>query len=105
MINLLHKVVSFLEKPISFLLVILSCFAGLSALVIYQFDNTILNGFNLYISIFTWSIASLVLIAGARSQAALHLKLDELIRSSNARNDYIALDQKSDEEIDQKRIG
>jgi low affinity Fe/Cu permease len=54
------------------------------------------------------SIASVLLLfvlqhSQNRDGLAIQIKLDELIRSSNARNDFIALDLKSEQEIERER--
>lgn len=54
------------------------------------------------------SIASVLLLfvlqhSQNRDGLAIQIKLDELIRSSNAHNDFIGLDLKSEKEIEQER--
>jgi low affinity Fe/Cu permease len=54
-------------------------------------------------TIITFWMAFIIQSTQNRDQAALQAKLDELIRSSNARNDFIGIDQKSEEEIVEMR--
>jgi low affinity Fe/Cu permease len=39
-----------------------------------------------------------------KDTAALHAKIDELIRASSARNEFIGLDRKTEVEIERKRL-
>ena len=45
----------------------------------------------------------LILVSAARSEAALHVKLDHLIEQSRATNDAIGLEHKEIEEIERER--
>jgi low affinity Fe/Cu permease len=51
------------------------------------------------------SLLLLFLIQGSQNQgdAATHAKLDEMIRASDARNDFIGLDRKPEDEVKRAR--
>jgi low affinity Fe/Cu permease len=54
-------------------------------------------------TIITFWLCFLVLHAQNRDTLALHAKLDELIKSSNARNSFVKLDKQSEQEIEAAR--
>lgn len=60
-------------------------------------------GFNLVLSVLAIVIAGIVLVSGARSEAALQVKLDYLIANSQASNRTIGLEHKGVAEIEAKR--
>jgi low affinity Fe/Cu permease len=60
---------------------------------------------NIVISLISLVLLLLLQHTQNRDGAAIQAKLDELIRASNARNLYIGLDRKSEEEIKGMRDG
>jgi len=54
-------------------------------------------------TIITFWLCFLILAAQNRDTLALHAKLDELIKSSAANNEFIALERRSREEIEEAR--
>lgn len=58
---------------------------------------------NTVTTILTFWMVFIIQHAVNKSEAAIQGKLDELIRSSNARNMYIGLDRRSEEEIEEAR--
>jgi low affinity Fe/Cu permease len=74
---------------------------GLGALL--QFNETFMFGFNIFLSLAAIVIGGIILVAGARSEAALHVKLDYLIEYSKAKNDAIGLEHKDVREIEKER--
>jgi len=54
-------------------------------------------------TIITFWLAFLILAAQNRDTLALHAKLDELIKTSAAKNEFIALERRSREEIEEAR--
>ena len=59
--------------------------------------------FNLLLSIAAIIISSAILVSGARSEAAIQVKLDRLIEVSKASNASIGLEHKSVVEIEEER--
>lgn len=58
---------------------------------------------NITISIVTFLLLPVLQHSQNRDGAAIQAKLDELIRASNARNSFIGLDQKDEDEIQRRR--
>lgn len=54
---------------------------------------------NIAISIISGDIMLLLVSGQRRGNVALHAKLDELIRTSNARNDLVGIEIRTEEEI------
>ena len=59
--------------------------------------------FNVYVSLATMFIGGVILVSQRRGDEALHAKLDEMIRSSNARDEYRGLDHRTEREIERAR--
>ena len=60
-------------------------------------------GFNLVLSVLAIVISGIILVSGARSEAALQVKLDYLIANSKASNKSIGLEHKNVAEIEAER--
>lgn len=58
---------------------------------------------NISISVVTLLLLPILQHSQNRDGAAIQAKLDELIRSSSARNEFIGLDLKTEKEIEQER--
>jgi low affinity Fe/Cu permease len=74
---------------------------GIGALL--SFNETFMFGFNIFLSIAAIVIGGIILVAGARSEAALHVKLDYLIEFSKATNKAIGIEHKDFREIEKER--
>jgi low affinity Fe/Cu permease len=70
---------------------------------IFRFSDTWQLVMNTVSSIVTFLMVFLIQNAQNRDSAALQLKLDELIKSSNARNDMIGIEDKPEAELESKR--
>ncbi len=60
-------------------------------------------GFNIFLSVAAIVISGVILVAGARSEAALHVKLDYLIEHSKATNRVVGLEHQDAREIEEER--
>lgn len=99
-INLLAE---FLSTWRGFLATFLVLVAGIGIGAALQFDENFMFGFNTFLSVAAIVISGVILVAGARSEAALHVKLDYLIEHSNATNKVVGLEHKDAREIEEER--
>ena len=74
---------------------------GIGALL--RFDEEFMFGFNIFLSVAAIVISGVILVAGARSEAALHVKLDYLIEHSKATNKVVGIEHKDAAEIEAER--
>src|SRR5262249_2470679 len=68
-----------------------------------KFKVGFMFGFHIFLSVAAIVISVVILVAGARSEAALHVKLDYLIEYSKAKNTVIGLEHKDAAEIEEER--
>ena len=99
-INLLAE---FLSNWRGFLATFLVLLAGIGIGAALQFDENFMFGFNIFLSVAAIVISGVILVAGARSEAALHVKLDYLIEHSKATNKVIGLEHRDAREIEDER--
>lgn len=99
-INLLAE---FLSTWRGFLTTFLVLLAGIGIGAALQFDENFMFGFNIFLSVAAIVISGVILVAGARSEAALHVKLDYLIEHSKATNKVIGLEHRDAREIEDER--
>lgn len=99
-INLLAE---FLSTWRGFLATFLVLIAGIAIGAALQFDENYMFAFNIFLSISAIVISGVILVAGARSEAALHVKLDYLIEHSKATNKVVGLEHKDAREIEEER--
>jgi low affinity Fe/Cu permease len=99
-INLLAEFLSTWQGFVATFIVLV---VGIAIGAVLQFDESFMFGFNIFLSVAAIVIGGIILVAGARSEAALHVKLDYLIEYSKAKNDAIGLEHKDAEEIEEER--
>lgn len=99
----LNLFAGFLSTAPGFVATLIVLFVGIGIGALIQFDDWFMLGFNLFLSILAIVFAGIILVSGARSEAALHVKLDYLIRYSKATNEAIGLEHKDVEEIEAER--
>jgi low affinity Fe/Cu permease len=99
-INLLAE---FLSTWRGFVATFLVLMAGIAIGAGLQFNENYMFGFNIFLSVSAIVISGVILVAGARSEAALHVKLDYLIEHSQATNKVVGLEHKDAREIEEER--
>jgi low affinity Fe/Cu permease len=99
-INLLAE---FLSTWQGFVFTFALLMVGIAIGWLVRFDDGFMFGFNIVLSVAAIVISGIILVAGARSEAALHVKLDYLIEYSRAGNDAIGLEHKDVHEIEEER--
>lgn len=99
-INLLAEVLSTWQGFVATFVVLL---IGIAIGALVQFNEGFMFGFNIFLSVAAIVIAGIILVAGARSEAALHVKLDYLIEHSKATNKVVGLEHLDASEIEAER--
>jgi len=99
-INLLAE---FLSTWRGFVATFLVLIAGIAIGAALRFDENYMFAFNIFLSISAIVISGVILVAGARSEAALHVKLDYLIEHSKASNKVVGIEHKDAKEIEEER--
>lgn len=90
--RLCHATTAALSTATACILVLFVLLIG-GALTLALRYEPLTDGFNFAISVFTAALAILLLYEGDRDTKATHAKLDELIRSSDARNELIGIER------------
>lgn len=90
-------------RPVTFICTLVVIIVWAATGPIFHFSDTWQLIINTGTTIVTFEMGFLIQASTGRGFAALHAKLDELIRSSNARNALIGLENLSTEEIEQVR--
>jgi low affinity Fe/Cu permease len=92
----------FIGRPTMFLLCMLLAVAA--AISYVSRDELLINGTNLAINVLTLLFLPILQATQNRDGAALQAKLDELIKATaEARNDFIGLENRGEEEIEELR--
>ena len=93
----------FIGRPL--MLAICLILAALSFWAFFRGGDTLINGTNLAINVLTLMFLPILQATQNRDGAALQAKLDELIKANQgARNDFIGLEQRDEEEIEELRL-
>jgi low affinity Fe/Cu permease len=103
MTRLINTIADFLSTARGFLATFAALLLGIAIGVLVQFNEGFMFGFNILLSVAAIVISGIILVAGARSEAALHVKLDYLIEYSKATNKVIGIEHKDNEEIEEAR--
>jgi low affinity Fe/Cu permease len=90
-------------RPSAFALAALTIVVWLVSGPFYQYSDTWQLVINTGTTIVTFLMVFLIQNSQNRDNAAIQVKLDELIRASAAQNFYIGIEHLTDEEIDQIR--
>lgn len=99
----INAIASFLSTAIGFVLTFLALIVGIGIGAVVQFNDAFMFGFNIVLSVAAIVISGIILVSGARSEAALHVKLDYLIECSKATNKVVGLEHKDVGEIERER--
>lgn len=101
--RLIYRLADFLADWRGFIATFLALMAGIGIGAALQFNEGFMFGFNIFLSVAAIVISGVILVAGARSEAALHVKLDYLIEHSPATNKVVGLEHKDAREIEEER--
>lgn len=101
--RLIYRLADFLSDWRGFIATFLALMAGIGIGAALQFNEGFMFGFNIFLSVAAIVISGVILVAGARSEAALHVKLDYLIEHSPATNKVVGLEHKDAREIEEER--
>lgn len=100
--HLATKTATIVGSPWAFLLATLSCLAWLLSGPLYGYSDTWQLVINTATTVLTFLIVFLIQNTQNRDAKAIHLKLDELIRSIHkAHNEMIDIEKLSDEELEE----
>lgn len=99
----INKIAEFLATATGFAVTFVALVAGVAIGALVQFNDAFMFGFNLLLSAAAILISGIILVSGARSEAALQVKLDHLIECSKASNTAIGLEHKDLGEIERER--
>jgi low affinity Fe/Cu permease len=101
--RVINSVASFLSSTTGFLITFVVLIVGIGIGALLQFNDAFMFGFNILLSVAAIVISGIILVSGARSEAALHVKLEYLIEFSKASNKTVGLEHKSVAEIERER--
>lgn len=101
--RVINSVASFLSTTTGFLITFVALVVGIGIGALLQFNDAFMFGFNILLSVAAIVISGIILVSGARSEAALHVKLDYLIEFSKASNKTVGLEHKDVAEIERER--
>lgn len=92
----------FIGRPVMMLICL--ALAGLSCWAFFTRGDSLINGTNLAINVLTLLFLPILQATQNRDGAALQAKLDELIKANKeASNDFIGLERRDEEEIEELR--
>ncbi len=101
--GLIYRFADFLSDWRGFVATFVALMAGIGIGAALQFNEGFMFAFNIFLSIAAIVIGGVILVAGARSEAALHVKLDYLIEHSPASNKVVGLEHLDAREIEEER--
>lgn len=99
----INRVAEFLSSAVGFVTTMLVLLLGIAIGAIVHFSDDFMFVFNLLLSMFAIVISGVILVSGARSEAALQVKLDYLIEASKAPNKSVGIEHKDVAEIEAER--
>ena len=100
----INGLAAFLSTTTGFMTTIAALLAGIAVGGAIHFNDAYMLAFNLLLSVAAIVISSVILVANARSEAAIQVKLDHLIEFSKADNNVIGLEHKDVGEIEKARV-
>lgn len=102
----INSVATFLSTTTGFITTFVAMIIGVAVGALMHFDNGFMFAFNIFLSVAAIVISGIILVSGARSEAALHVKLDHLIEFSKASNAAVGIEHKSfaDIEVERERV-
>ena len=99
----INRIADFLSTATGFLTTFVVLMLGVAIGAIVQFSDSFMFMFNLALSMLAIIISGIILVSGARSEAALQVKLDYLIDASKASNKSVGIEHKDFSEIEAER--
>jgi low affinity Fe/Cu permease len=99
----INALAAFLSTAVGFVATTLAVLFGVGIGWFVHFSPDFMLVFNLLLSIAAIVISSVILVANARSEGAIQVKLDRLIEYSEASNSVIGLEHKDVAEIEAER--
>jgi low affinity Fe/Cu permease len=99
----INQVAAFLSTAHGFMLTFVALLVGIAIGAAMQFNEAFMFGFNILLSVAAIVISGIILVSAARSEAAIHVKLDYLIEYSKASNKSVGLEHKDVAEIEAER--
>lgn len=103
MSRVINGIAAFLSTAVGFVLTFVALIVGIGIGALVQFNDAFMFGFNIILSVAAIVISGIILVSGARSEAALHVKLDYLIEFSKASNKVVGLEHRDVGEIEKER--
>ena len=103
MSRILNAFAAFLSTSNGFIATFMVLMIGIGVGALLQFNETFMFGFNILLSVAAIVISGIILVSAARSEAAIHVKLDYLIEYSKATNRAVGLEHKEVQEIEAER--
>ena len=101
--GLIYRLADFLSDWRGFVATFVALMVGIGIGAAMQFNEGFMFAFNIFLSVAAIVISGVILVAGARSEAALHVKLDYLIEHSPATNKVVGLEHLDAREIEEER--
>lgn len=101
--GLIYRFADFLADWRGFVATFMALLLGVGIGAAVQFNEGFMFAFNIFLSVAAIVISGVILVAGARSEAALHVKLDYLIEHSPATNKVVGLEHLDAREIEEER--
>lgn len=101
--RIINRIADFLSTSTGFIATFVALLVGIAIGAALQFNESFMFGFNIFLSVAAIVISGVILVAGARSEAALHVKLDHLIEASKAPNKSVGIEHKQVSEIEAER--
>ena len=99
----INRVAEFLSTAAGFITTSVVLILGVAIGALLQFSDSFMFIFNLFLSMLAIVISGIILVSGARSEAALQVKLDYLIEASKAPNKTVGIEHKDVAEIEAER--
>jgi low affinity Fe/Cu permease len=101
--GLIYRFADFLSDWRGLVATFVALMVGIGIGAAVQFNEGFMFAFNIFLSVAAIVISGVILVAGARSEAALHVKLDYLIEHSPATNKVVGLEHLDAREIEEER--
>ena len=99
----INRIADFLATSVGFASTFIVLILGVAIGAMVHFTDAFMFMFNLFLSVLAIIISGIILVSGARSEAALQVKLDYLIAASKAPNKSVGLEHKDVGEIEAER--